>query len=203
MVVTETPSPAVVAQTSSVPLVAGTVTTVQRPESSESEHSEDIVSVSGGETFQAIREVQWSQTSRHMMQEKGLYRKHSLDHPLLKGFATYLEKDLLNENFKQEVENVSRFMFYMNPLKPSLEFVRETEKAGLFFRELSEAGLSGQTQATYLKSLKRFLKYHTVVTDLRQDNRGLWNDAKFFMEDLSSLQQSCAKLVIKEIIQRR
>ncbi|XP_072563857.1 uncharacterized protein [Paramormyrops kingsleyae] len=119
------------------------------------------------------------------------------------GFATYLEKDLLNENFKHEVENVSRFMFYMNPLKPSLEFVREGEKARLFFRELSEAGLSGQTQANYLKSLKRFLKYHTVITDLRHDSRGLWNDAKFFMEELSSLQLSCAKLVTKEISQRR
>lgn len=42
------------------------------------------------------------------MAEKGLYKKHSLDHPLLKGFATYLEKDLLNENFKQEV----RILFY-------------------------------------------------------------------------------------------
>lgn len=42
------------------------------------------------------------------MAEKGLYKKHSLDHPLLKDFATYLEKDLLNENFKQEV----RILFY-------------------------------------------------------------------------------------------
>ncbi|XP_072563161.1 uncharacterized protein [Paramormyrops kingsleyae] len=203
MVVTDTPSPAVVAQTSSVPVVAGTVTTGQRPESTESEQSDDAVSVSSGEYFQVTREVQWPQTSRHMMQEKGLYRKHSLDHPLLKGFATYLEKDLLNENFKQEVENASRFMFYMNPLKPSLEFVREREKARLFFRELSEAGLSGQTQVNYLKSLRRFLKYHTVITDLRHDSRGLWNDAKFFMEELSSLQLSCAKLASKEIVQRR
>ncbi|XP_072563858.1 uncharacterized protein [Paramormyrops kingsleyae] len=91
----------------------------------------------------------------------------------------------------------------MNPLKPSLEFVREREKARLFFRELSEAGLSGQTQANYLKSLKRFLKYHTVITDLRHDSRGLWNNAKFFMEELNSLQLSCAKLVTKEISQRR
>ncbi|MGL4353265.1 MAG: hypothetical protein ACRCTP_04935 [Aeromonas popoffii] len=38
-----------------------------------------------------------------MMAEKGLYQKHSLDHPLLKVFAMYLEKALVNEHFKQEV----------------------------------------------------------------------------------------------------
>ncbi|XP_048828059.1 uncharacterized protein LOC125729431 isoform X2 [Brienomyrus brachyistius] len=202
MVVTDMPSPAVPAQTSSVPVVAGAA--AQGPESSASQQSEDIVvSDSSGETFQVTREVQWPQTSRQMMQEKGLYRKHSLDHPLLKGFATYLEKDLLNENFKQEVENVSRFMFFVNPGEPSLEFVREREKTKLFFRELSEAGLSRQTQVNYMKSLKRFLKYHTVTTDLRRDNIALWNEAKHFVEYLSSLQQSSAKLVSKEIIQRR
>nr|XP_023668575.1 uncharacterized protein LOC111844373 [Paramormyrops kingsleyae] len=201
MVVTDTPSPAVAAQTSSVPVVAGT--TVQQPESSATEQSEEAVSVSSGETFQVTREVQWPQTSRHMMQEKGLYRKHSLDHPLLKGFATYLEKDLLNENFKQEVENVSRFMFFVNPKEPSLEFVREREKTKLFFRELTEAGLSRQTQVNYMKSLKRFLKYHTVATDLRRDDIALWNEARFFVEYLGSLQQSCAKLVSKEMTQRR
>ncbi|XP_072563868.1 uncharacterized protein [Paramormyrops kingsleyae] len=153
MVVPDTPSPAVAAQTSSVPVMAGT--TVQRPESSATEQSEDAVSVSNGEIFQVTREVQWPQTSRHMMQEKGLYRKHSLDHPLLKGFAAYLEKDLLIENFKQTVENVSRFMFFVNPEEPSLEFLREREKTKLFFRELTEAGLTRQTQVNYMKSLKR------------------------------------------------
>ncbi|XP_072563175.1 uncharacterized protein [Paramormyrops kingsleyae] len=90
MVVPDTPSPAVAAQTSSVPVMAGT--TVQRPESSATEQSEDAVSVSNGEIFQVTREVQWPQTSRHMMQEKGLYRKHSLDHPLLKGFAAAFDQ---------------------------------------------------------------------------------------------------------------
>ncbi|XP_072563309.1 uncharacterized protein [Paramormyrops kingsleyae] len=201
MVVPDTPSPAVAAQTSSVPVMAGT--TVQRPESSATEQSEDAISVSNGEIFQVTREVQWPQTSRHMMQEKGLYRKHSLDHPLLKGFAAYLEKDLLNENFKQTVENVSRFMFFVNPEEPSLEFLREREKTKLFFRELTEAGLSRQTQVNYMKSLKRFLKYHTVATDLRRDNIALWNEAMFFVEYLGSLQQSSAKLVSKEMTQRR
>ncbi|XP_072563179.1 uncharacterized protein [Paramormyrops kingsleyae] len=128
---------------------------------------------------------------------------HSLDHPLLKGFAAYLEKDLLNENFKQTVENVSRFMFFVNPEEPSLEFLREREKTKLFFRELTEAGLSRQTQVNYMKSLKRFLKYHTVATDLRCDNIALWNEAMFFVEYLGSLQQSSAKLVSKEMTQRR
>lgn len=47
--------------------------------------------------------MQRTKKKRQPMAEKGLYRRHSLEHPLLKEFATYLEKDLQNENYKQEV----------------------------------------------------------------------------------------------------
>ena len=40
------------------------------------------------------------------MSEKGLYNKHDVSDPLLKNFAEYLQKELFNESFKQEVRPI-------------------------------------------------------------------------------------------------
>lgn len=123
------------------------------------------------------------------MASAGLYFKHATDHPLLKSFAHYLEVDLENENFTQEVrtwtiqlehytdtlirislewlfdlmmcflvlqvENVARFMYFMDPKQPSLLFVRQQERTREYFNTLSEVGLSKQTVHNYIKSVKR------------------------------------------------
>ena len=91
------------------------------------------------------------------MSEKGLYKKHSLDHPLLNSFAKHLKMDLLNGSYKQEVENVSRYLYFVNPETPSLKFVNDRENLRKYLLELSEAKLKKQTQQTYLKSLKRLV----------------------------------------------
>uniref|UniRef100_A0A3B1IDY1 Si:dkeyp-87d1.1 n=1 Tax=Astyanax mexicanus TaxID=7994 RepID=A0A3B1IDY1_ASTMX len=88
------------------------------------------------------------------MASAGLYFKHSTAHPLLKSFAHYLEVDLENDNFTQEVENVARFMYFMDPKQPSLLFVHQTERTREYFNTLSEVGLSKQTVHNYIKSVK-------------------------------------------------
>ncbi len=45
----------------------------------------------------------WTTEVRVEMAKKGLYMKHSIDHPLLAGFNNYLHTDLGNKNSKQEV----------------------------------------------------------------------------------------------------
>ncbi|KAL7886905.1 hypothetical protein AOLI_G00046260 [Acnodon oligacanthus] len=99
-------------------------------------------------------------------EEEDLYGKHSIDHPLQMSIAKHLQVDLGNENFKQEVENVGRFMYYMNPKRPSLLFVRQQEKTREYSNKLSEAGLCKQTVQFYVKSVKRFLKFHVGSTSL-------------------------------------
>ncbi|XP_041799710.1 uncharacterized protein LOC121611295 isoform X2 [Chelmon rostratus] len=166
------------------------------------ESGAETASVSSSETFQCNPDVQRKKVARKLMAEKGLYEKHSMDYPLLKDFATYLEKDLQNENYKQEVDNVARFLYYADPQAPSLEFVRNREKISQYLRELSEAKLTKQTQQNYLKSLKRFLSYHTVNTNLRHVDRPLFEDCKHFIEFIGSLQKCCPKQVSKEITQK-
>ncbi|KAL7886909.1 hypothetical protein AOLI_G00046300 [Acnodon oligacanthus] len=54
----------------------------------------------------------------------------------------------------EEVENVGRFMYYMEPKRPSLLFVRQQEKTREYSNKLSEAGLCKQTVQFYVKSVK-------------------------------------------------
>lgn len=169
----------------------------------EPEPETETSSVSSGETFQCNPDVQWKKAARKLMAEKGLYEKHSLDNPLLRDFGNFLEKDLQNENYKQEVENVARFLYYVDPQAPSLEFVRNRDKISQYLRELSEARLTKQTQQNYLKSLKRFLKYHTINTNLRHEDQPLFEDCKHFIDFLGSLQKCNSKQVSKEITQKR
>lgn len=54
----------------------------------------------------SVQDVKYSNPVKQLMLEKGLYNRHSLDHPLLNDFAKYLRKDLCNENYKQEVRTI-------------------------------------------------------------------------------------------------
>uniref|UniRef100_A0A3B1INS4 Si:dkeyp-87d1.1 n=1 Tax=Astyanax mexicanus TaxID=7994 RepID=A0A3B1INS4_ASTMX len=108
---------------------------------------------SSGEYFQSKSATQKT-SLREKMASAGLYFKHSTAHPLLKSFAHYLEVDLENDNFTQEVENVARFMYFMDPKQPSLLFVHQTERTREYFNTLSEVGLSKQTVHNYIKSVK-------------------------------------------------
>ncbi|XP_076579912.1 uncharacterized protein LOC143316080 [Chaetodon auriga] len=172
------------------------------PETGESEPS-DNTSVSSGKCFQFVSTVQWTTKNRKLMAQRGLYQRHSLDYPLLKDFGLYLERELCNENFKQEVENVARYLYSFDPQQPSLQFVRNREKIRQYLCELSRAKLTKQTQMNYLKSLKRFLMYHTINTNLRREDQTLHGDCKDFIDYIGSLQKSFSKQVSKEITQKR
>ncbi|KAF0022190.1 hypothetical protein F2P81_025556 [Scophthalmus maximus] len=92
---------------------------------------------------------------------------------------------------------------YVNPERPSLQFVNNREKLRQYLRDLSEAKLKKQTQQNYLKSLKRFLHFHTVQTNLRHEDEALHTECKHFIDFIGSLQKVTSKLVGKEITQKR
>ncbi|XP_034048782.1 uncharacterized protein LOC117529976 [Thalassophryne amazonica] len=182
---------------------AGPSTAVETGQSSTPEDTSEAASESSGETFQCSRTPAWKVNKRALMAEMGLYQKHSADHRLLRDFGAYLLKDLANENYKQEVDNVARFLFYMDPARPSLLFVRDRERTKEYLRKLAEAQLAKQTQVNYLKSLKRFLTYHTVCTNLLFDDRELHTDAKHFIEYIGALGTQLSKGISKEVVAKR
>ena len=126
--------------------------------------SSDVESASSGELFQCHRETAYkARTSLKKANEMGILEKHSLDHPLLKGFAEYLRVNLLNTKYKQEVESVSRYLYYADPVEPSLKFVRDREKLLSYTRKQSEANYTAQTSANYLKCLKRLVLFFIMM----------------------------------------
>ncbi|CAB1346391.1 unnamed protein product, partial [Coregonus sp. 'balchen'] len=153
--------------------------------------------------YQPPMNQSWDNKLRKAMQMSGLYQKHPLDCDLLAGFAKYLRDDHNIPNFKQEVANVSRFLFYMDSIKPSLDFVNQLEKSRSFFTKLANIGQKKQTIANYMKNLKRFLRYITTSTNLIQTKRSLYEQCKHFQDCLNDLQKSMSKQVSQEITGKR
>ncbi|KAL7825014.1 hypothetical protein SRHO_G00342260 [Serrasalmus rhombeus] len=160
-------------------------------------------SESSGELYQCPDTTKQGTSLRERMASLGYYKKHSLDHDLLVSFAKFLQFDMSNENFKQEVENVARFLYFMDPQQASLLFVRQHEKSREYFLKLSEAGLSKQTVQNYIKSVKRFLKFHTGSTDLCFTDRVLHEDCKNYISFLDNIQTATSKQVSKETTRKR
>ncbi|KAL7886900.1 hypothetical protein AOLI_G00046210 [Acnodon oligacanthus] len=125
---------------------------------------------------------------RKRTSKSGLYGKHSIDHPLQMSIAKYLQ-----------VENVGRFMYYMDPKRPSLLFVRQHEKTREYSNKLSEAGLCKQMVQFYVKSVKSSMlgaPASALKTVLHKDS----NNYVLF---LSNLQASASKQVIEWVQRKR
>lgn len=76
-----------------------------------------------------------------------------------------------------QVDNVARYLYYMDPKEPSLHFVLNKEKTQQYLRDLTEAGLMKQTQINYLKNLKWLVCiyiYAGVFLNLWQCHCFLW-----------------------------
>ncbi|XP_064815951.1 uncharacterized protein LOC135532300 isoform X2 [Oncorhynchus masou masou] len=140
----------------------------------------------------------WDTTLRKGMQSSGLYQKHPLDCDLLAGFGKYLRYDNNIPNFKQEVANVSRFLFYMDSNKPSLDFLSNLEKSRSFFTKLADIGQKKQTTANYMKNLRRFIRYIITITD-----RAVFEQCKHFLLCLNELQKTMSKQVSRQITGKR
>lgn len=132
--------------------------------------------------------------------------------------------------FPFQVDNVARFLFYMDPSAPSLAFVLEKEKTKQYIRDLSEANLMKQTQINYLKNIKvcsslsafivdqntdicillhhktlffSFLKFHTYNTNLKLTDLVMHGHCEDFIKFLDLQQAKCSTLVSKEITRKR
>ncbi|KAL7886913.1 hypothetical protein AOLI_G00046340 [Acnodon oligacanthus] len=95
------------------------------------------------------------------------------------------------------VENVGRFMYYMEPKRPSLLFVRQQEKTREYSNKLSEAGLCKQTVQFHVKSVKSSMlgaPASALKTVLHKDSNN-------YILFLSNLQASASKQVIEWVQQ--
>ncbi|XP_069598401.1 uncharacterized protein [Ranitomeya imitator] len=145
----------------------------------------------------------WSTDTRKKMKKAGLYKRHSTREPILMGFSQYLQKSLMVTHYKQEVQDVARFLYYMNAQHASLDFVKDIEKANTFFNTLRDMKLANQTIFNYLKHVRRFLTYNLKSTNLFEDNATLFNSCKFFIEVTEDIQKRLSKGISREVVGKR
>ncbi|XP_077128584.1 uncharacterized protein LOC143790632 isoform X2 [Ranitomeya variabilis] len=152
---------------------------------------------------QKILQTKWSTDVRKKMKTAGLYKRHSLTHPILQRFADYLQNTLRVQNYKQEVENVARFLYFMDPEQVTLNFVLNIERANKFFNKLQDLKLASQTIFNYLKHLKRFIQHQLRATNLAHENRELYNAFKIFKGVTKTIQARLSRGISKEVVGKR
>ncbi|KAM4034556.1 uncharacterized protein ACNLHF_021200 [Anomaloglossus baeobatrachus] len=142
----------------------------------------------------------WNNPLRKKMREAGLYKRHSINLEPISGFVKYLSKTLSVIRYKQEVENVARFLYYMDNNSPSLKFVYNIEKANDYFSMLLEIGNTHQTVFNYLKNVKRFIYYSLNTTSLAYKDKETYQAANTFFLQLKVFQKRLSKGISKENI---
>ncbi|XP_034056694.1 uncharacterized protein LOC117536066 [Gymnodraco acuticeps] len=109
-------------------------------------------------------------TVREAMQAGGMYEKCPPESKLLVGFKNHLIGALQVQNCQQAVDNVSRFLRYMQPEgEPNLEFLTKTTETMDYMRALNNSGLCAATILNYMKNIIRFLQYLKGSVDMNED----------------------------------
>ncbi|XP_068118229.1 uncharacterized protein [Hyperolius riggenbachi] len=146
--------------------------------------------------------IRWTTNTRIKMRKAGLYKRHSLNAPLLKSFASHLQENLRVKRYQQEVEDVARFLYFMNPKSVNLTFVKDIEKFNQFFNKLKDI-LTSQTMFNYLKHIRRFVNIQIKSTNLRVSNPSLFKACNFFMEVTEDMQKRISKGISSEVVRKR
>ncbi|XP_068115862.1 uncharacterized protein [Hyperolius riggenbachi] len=185
---------------------------VEEEESDHTDHTEEEVNDDSIEynvenigidpRFKRILKTRWTTGTRIKMKKAGLYKRHSLNAPLLKSFALYLQENLRVKRYQQEVEDVARFLYFMNPRSVNLNFVKDIERVNQFLTKLSGI-LKSQTIFNYLKHVRRFVNFQIKSTNLRMNKRSLFRDCSYFMDVTEDIQKRMRKGISCEIVRKR
>ncbi|XP_071986304.1 uncharacterized protein [Engystomops pustulosus] len=142
--------------------------------------------------------ITWKNPLRKKMSKAGMYKRHPLDKQPISGFADHLSKTLGVVRYKQEVENVARFLYYMDNKKPSLKFIYDIQKTNEYFTKLLEIGNTNQNVFNYLKNLKRFLTYLMDGGDQALKDKETHYAACLYMSQLEIFQKRLSKGITEE-----
>ncbi|XP_075185942.1 uncharacterized protein LOC142257691 [Anomaloglossus baeobatrachus] len=152
---------------------------------------------------QRERDTQWTIPSRTASRDAGLYKRHSVNHPMLREYAKYLKGTLQARSWKAEVSNIARFLYYVNPRTVSLEYLRRPAKTNAFFTKLCSLPLTKATTLVMLKHVRRFTSYHMNATNLNISRPQLYRACEIFMSSTTDLQKILYKGTCREIVRKR
>ncbi|KAK1876605.1 N-lysine methyltransferase KMT5A-A [Dissostichus eleginoides] len=126
----------------------------QGTESSDTPSSDEGTRVSS-------KKRRYQTTVREKMQAAGLYNKFPSDCKILLDFEKHLSTCLKVQNYQQEIDNVARFLRYIQPTgdEPNFDFLTNTTDTMNYFQALDNSTLSASTILNYFKNILRFLKF--------------------------------------------
>ncbi|CAJ0968023.1 unnamed protein product [Ranitomeya imitator] len=137
----------------------------------------------------SIQKREWKDKNHTATKAAGLYKRHSLNHPMLKGFHSYL--------------TVTHGSQTVNRRSVTLEYLVKPNKVNNFFEQLGKLCLSSQTSLKMLKHIRRFTIYQMRATKLRLENPQLYKACEVFMNFTTDLQKSLYKGACRESVSKR
>ncbi|KAK9535941.1 hypothetical protein VZT92_005775 [Zoarces viviparus] len=142
---------------------------------------------------------------RVKMQAAGLYKKFSGDAEVIKDFKKYLSVDLAVTNCQQEVDNVARFLRYMQPTGdvPTLDFLKKSTETRDFFQDLKNTDMTAATILNYIKNILRFVDYLRNRLDLAATNSEFRNQCQAYKELVETLRKAISKTNSKHTLSTR
>eukprot|EP00079_Xenopus_tropicalis_P018312 XP_004919679.1 PREDICTED: uncharacterized protein LOC101733813 [Xenopus tropicalis] len=141
---------------------------------------------------------------RRRMMAAGMYRKHSLECGILARFRKYLQQELQVRRWSQEVANVARFLYFVDPSKASLSFLTDTQKTLDFFTALENLGNTHATMFSYLKHIKRFVRSQTdSLSSGSHQSEELVGKCKRYLDMTSPLQRRLSKGISASVVGKK
>ncbi|XP_041443933.1 uncharacterized protein LOC121402107 isoform X2 [Xenopus laevis] len=137
-------------------------------------------------------------STKKIMEEAGLHRKHTTNSPLLQGFRSYLEKKYAKSGIKHEVDNVSRWLHFVNPNEPSTSCIHNIERSMEFFRVIGASAASRATARNYMSGVKKFIAYVTSEDQLLEEDPSLRGSIQKFLKSMTEAQKSICRGASKE-----
>ncbi|XP_041441906.1 uncharacterized protein LOC108704567 [Xenopus laevis] len=162
----------------------------------------DIDSPEEDQGLERAVKMNWTSETRLKMKEAGLYNRHPSSASLLKAFTNFLTCILGVTRYKQEVENVARFLYFMNPQDANLAFVKDIQRTNEFFLKLQKI-VSHQTMFSYLKHLRRFVNFQIDNTNLFSTDLFMHNACNNFIKATDALQKRLSKEISREVVKKR
>ncbi|OCT55989.1 hypothetical protein XELAEV_18003950mg [Xenopus laevis] len=132
-------------------------------------------------------------STKKIMEEAGLHRKHTTNSPLLQGFRSYLEKKYAKSGIKHEVDNVSRWLHFVNPNEPSTSCIHNIERSMEFFRVIGASAASRATARNYMSGVKKFIAYVTSEDQLLEEDPSLRGSIQNFLKSMTEAQKSICR----------
>ncbi|XP_044143056.1 uncharacterized protein LOC122932613 isoform X2 [Bufo gargarizans] len=124
---------------------------------------------------------------RRTLAEAGIYRKHDLGCPLLESFKHYLKLHYTLPTIKQIMENVARYLYFVNPHEITLEFISHPEKTKAFIQTFFDSKTSEGTVKLYVSHIGLFVKFVLSEQFPNAIEEITKQDAKIFLARLKKM----------------